>query len=595
MSNGVRVLFTATVTFAVACCDLAQAAPGRLVLHCDFEADAVGEPPPGWVSFTRGTRVDVAVAELAAGKCLRGAWAPSGGWVALTREFPAQSRVTIEFSFAFSPGRGRSLNVWSHEPGGRDASQFNLCIQRSKLMQYDGRTRTWEAISMAIKPSPGPAKPVWHRLRAVVDAKRPGIDYWLSRPGRRELPAEPTATLHAYRTNLPLAAIDFVSGTRIAKDAWYLIDDLTIRGGEDLPAPHDVAPAPEPFELWTGPAFPKDPSDVPFAPGVAHRTIHAATEDGYKFLHGAAIVHHQGVFYANWANSPVNENGPHETLQGRRSQDGCKTWSDVDVVGPGFEGPERHSHGVLFVHRGEVWTICARFGVGAAGRRFRGLAGEAFVLDEPTGRWQSRGIVMRNCWPYDEPVRMGNGSYITGGQDKDGLPVVAISRGGDFTRWDSVLIPYPPALGPSFAETTVWADGSRVMAVIRGGRGVAWVSVSNDCGRTWSKAQPSNLPMPRAKAYLGRLSTGQLYLLSNLRNRDTLVVSVGRPGEATLSRVWRIRHGKSGPPRFNGAAKGKQWSYPYGYEHDGKLYVVYSIGKEDCGLSIVPLAPLTGS
>ena len=89
--------------------------------------------------------------------------------------------------------------------------------------------------------------------------------------------------------------------------------------------------------------------EIPFVPGVQHQTIHRATADGYKFLHGAAIVHHKGVLYANWANSPTNENGPHETLQGRRSTDGGKTWSDVEVIGPGFGGDERHSHGVLFV------------------------------------------------------------------------------------------------------------------------------------------------------------------------------------------------------------------------------------------------------
>ncbi len=154
-------------------------------------------------------------------------------------------------------------------------------------------------------------------------------------------------------------------------------------------------------------------------------------------------------------------------------------------------------------------------------------------------------------------------------------------------------IPYERRLKPSYAETTVWSEDDRVIAVIRGGAGVAWVSISEDCGRTWSKARPSNLPMPRAKAYLGKLSTGQLYLLSNLQNRDTLVVSVSRPGEQTLSQMWRIRHGESVPPRFPGAAKGKQWSYPYGYEHDGKLYVVYSIGKEECGLSVLPIESLT--
>jgi hypothetical protein len=249
---------------------------------------------------------------------------------------------------------------------------------------------------------------------------------------------------------------------------------------------------------------------------------------------------------------------------------------------------------VLFVHKGELWTICARFGVGTPGRRFTGLRAEAFVLDEKTDRWKSRGIVMNNCWPYDQPVRMANGNFITGGQDKDGLPVVAISHGDKLTKWDSVPIPYDRRLKPGFAETTVCSDGDRVIAVIRGGGGVAWVSTSDDDGRNWSIARPSNLPMPRAKAYLGRLRTGQIYLVSNLVNRDTLVISVSRPGEQTLSRMWRIRHGKSIPPRFAGAAKAKQWSYPYAFEHDEKLYVVYSVGKEECGLSILPIESLTG-
>lgn len=150
----------------------------------------------------------------------------SGGLTALSREFTSpQQRVVIEFSFAFSSGSGRSLNVWTHEPNGRDASQLNLCIQGGALMQFDGRTRTWEEITRNIHPTLDSVKPVWHRLRAIVDAHESSIDFWVSKPHSRELPDQPI-TRATYRTNLPIGAIDLVSGKRIASRAWYLLDDL---------------------------------------------------------------------------------------------------------------------------------------------------------------------------------------------------------------------------------------------------------------------------------------------------------------------------------------------------------------------------------
>lgn len=562
----------------------------------DFEGATVGERPDDWKVFTAGTSPGILVVAGGPGdskKCLRGERSPSSKLTALSRPLTKpQQRVLIEFSFAFSRSSQRVFHIWSSESDATDAGRLNLCVQNGALMQFDGRTRSWDIVSRNVKPSENIDQPVWHRLQAIVGTSEEGITFRLSKPGSTDLPEEATATRHGYRMTDSIGEIALVSGQRIASDAWYLIDDLEVKGGIDLPAPEKVEPLPEPHELWTGPPIPVDVRKIPFVPGIVHRTIHTPKADGYRFLHGAAIVHHQGTFYANWANSPTNENGPHETLQGKRSTDGGVTWSPLEVIGPGFDGPERHSHGVLFEHQNELWTICARFGSGVSGRRFDGLQAEAFVLNPDSNRWDSRGIVMNNCWPYDEPVRMANGNLITGGQDRDGLPVVAISHGDDVTRWGSVLIPYDRRLAPSFAETTVQTDGKSVMAIIRGGSNVAWVSTSTDFGRTWSTAGPSNLPMPRAKAYFGRLSTGQFYLISNLKNRDTLVISVGLPGQMTFQKMWRIRHGKSMAPRFPGAAKSKQWSYPYGYEHDGRLYIVYSIGKEECGLSVLDIAQL---
>jgi len=564
----------------------------EVVYQSAFEQLEDAESPAGWASFSKNSTPNISGHHHA----LLGKRSSFGGLVALSKWFETpREQLSIEFSLAVSANKGRTFHIWTQEPNGKDASQFNLCVQNGKLQQFDGRTRTWRTVPVEIKPSSSVDQPVWHRIRAVMKHDARGVDLWVSKPGSLTLPEKPTATVAAYRIDQTFGGISLVSGTRIADGAWYLVDDIVVLAGDEVPEPGKVDPLPDSYQLWAGPKFPTDPTEIPFAAGIEHRIVHRPSADDHKFLHGAAIVEHDGVFYANWANSPTNENGPQETLRGKRSNDGGKTWSGLEVIGAGFEGADRHSHGVLFVHQDRVWTICARFGVGEKAKRFPGLKGEAFVLNPESDKWESQGIVMENCWPYDQIVQMENGNFITGGQDKDGLPVVAISHSDDLTKWDSIRLPYHPDMKPSFAETTIWADGSKVMAVIRGGGGVAWVSVSENYGKTWSTAQPSNYPMPRAKAYLGKLSTGQLYLVSNFKNRDTLVISTGQPGELTLNRMWRLRHGKSDAPRFEGFAKSKQWSYPYAYEHDGKLYVVYSIGKEKCGLTVVPLDSIAHS
>jgi len=573
----------AVIVFLAAC-------PGGLLaadlVNEDFDAHPVGHPPPGWRRFL-GSRPSAAVVAGglgAAGKCLRVARSAGGGLVAINVAWPKpQDRLLVEFSFAFSPGAGRSLNVWSHEPRSRDGAQINIAIQTGRLQQYDGRTRTWRSFTDKIKPSPDAKKPIWHRLRIVAGRKTPAIDFYLSAPGSSKLPDKPTATMHAYRGALPFASLSFASGQRIARGSWYLIDDLVVRGGAGAPdVQGKVAPAPakpKPLTLWTGkPIGPVD--KIPDARDISHVTVHQAVKGDHQFLHGASIVHHQGELIVNWANSPVDENSPGEIVRARRSTDGGKTWSKLETVAPGFKGPERHSHGPFLSRGRRLWTFVGRFGKGAKAKRFRGLAGEAFVFDEKTRRWGSRGVVIADLWPCCEPIRLSDGNWLQTGMDRDGYPGVAISRGDDLTQWKTIKIPVPPDIRGriSYGETTAWADGRNLTAVIRGRTGRALISTSDDSGKTWTPARDSDYPMAAAKPYAGVLSTKQRYLITNMTNRNTLVIAVSQPAAKTLCRIWRIRHGRSRQPLYRGRAKSPQWSYPYACEHDGKLYVVYSIG-----------------
>ena len=150
-------LRTARLTFVALLLIANDLQADKVVLDAGgFEAETIGESPAKWLAFPAKRKPSVVVVGVGDGsrQSIRGQRSESAGLTALSRDFTSpQRRVMIEFSFAFSAGGGRSLNLWTHEPNGRDASQFNLCIQGGALLQFDGRTRTWEEITRNIQPT----------------------------------------------------------------------------------------------------------------------------------------------------------------------------------------------------------------------------------------------------------------------------------------------------------------------------------------------------------------------------------------------------------------------------------------------------------
>jgi len=196
---------------------------------------------------------------------------------------------------------------------------------------------------------------------------------------------------------------------------------------------------------------------------------------------------------------------------------------------------------------------------------------------------------------------MANGSYIMGGLVVDDAwpnakAAVAVSDGDNVLHWKPVVIPTGSGLGKYWGETALIVEPERITALVRyGDKPIALTSSSTDHGQTWTTLEDTNLPNANSKLYAGILSTDQWYVILNLENRNTLAIAVGNPGEQGFSRMWAIRTGASHEPRWPGRGKHPQWSYPYAIERDGKLYVGYAVSKEDCGLSILPVAALAGN
>lgn len=350
--------------------------------------------------------------------------------------------------------------------------------------------------------------------------------------------------------------------------------------------------------LWDeGVPFPRR-EDLSFPQGATDVMVHRSGADGYDFLHDAAIAQHKGTLFAAWYNCPQGEMVGESLIRGRRSQDGGRTWSGVEVI-----ARDRKKQGIMYVpvamlsHRGTLYAFVTNM----KGGPDLVHACEAFVLDEKANAWTSRGFIAGPFLPNCAPQRLADGNFIMAGRmaDKPGrtptIPAVAISRGENLTEpWSLVrllptgtlangqLIPLP--------ETTVLVNGRDITSLVRREKANSLAFFSHDHGRTWSGPCEHNFPIASSKIYSGTLSTGQHYLLCNLpssRGRDLLVIAVGRPGQKVLSKLWKVRDGYS-----KALKSGPEWSYPCAIEFDGKLGVVYTSEKHHCVLTTIPVKSL---
>ncbi|MDD4565889.1 MAG: sialidase family protein [Eubacteriales bacterium] len=368
------------------------------------------------------------------------------------------------------------------------------------------------------------------------------------------------------------------------------------------------------FSVW-------DPS-VPFPSShtmqdvdiITNVTVERTKAEGCRFLHEVAIAWHKDRCYICWANHSELEpssNRDNLFIRGCCSDDGIH-WSNPEKwVEPPALGAESYNHPVLFSCNDKLYGFFVGWREGNEtnySNKFNEYPiTEIFVLEEDTGKWQSSKACIPDFVPLGNPILMPDGNWIISGEHYFYDAAVAISKGNDFTEWELIDIPKSNEFELLFPETAVVVQKDRLIAVCRpqssyhGSYKTAPVSQSNNWGRSWMPISLSNFPLDTSKPFSGWLSTGQNYLITNdLEDGRTLLsIAVTERDGGLFKRIFKIRH-QSWPARrlFGGFGDHSyvgyptEWSYPSAVEHNGNLYVVYSQGKEDCVLSIIPLEAL---
>jgi predicted neuraminidase len=463
--------------------------------------------------------------------------------------------------------------------------EWGLMLDRDNRFRFYVSQKGWKTIAAQTVPQAGH----WYHL-AVTVGRGQGCLYL---NGKQEGSGPLVPSILA--TEAPLTIGGVQDGARVTQTFIGALDEVALYRGvltpaeiralaERQPAPHKLESI-VPVQLWGGGAVPKS-AELSALEGVDFHVIkaHEPAKDGYPWLHGVGLAWHQGKLYASFGHNKGAENTATEEARGRVSADGGKTWGDVFTIDTGTEAPDLAiSHGVFLSHGGALWAFHGAF-YGRMGR----IHTRAYQLDEATGKWQPKGVVVEGgFWALNQPVKMGDGNWLMAGicagvfSEKNVNPAaVAISHGDDFTKWDLVSIPASKGL-KMWGESAVMVDGPRVTNIARyGAKALALVAESADYGRTWTASASGNLPMATSKPCAGLLSNGQRYLVCTTTadtggRRNPLTIAVSKPGEKLLSKIFVIRPAMfpAGPGESNERAS---LSYPCATEHDGKLYVGYS-------------------
>lgn len=329
-----------------------------------------------------------------------------------------------------------------------------------------------------------------------------------------------------------------------------------------------------------------DPFTLSLSDAIQTYEVHAPTVDN-AFLHEAAIISYHGMLFASWYNNAQHELHGRTPIRGRRSSDGGKTWSEIEVIADDPTGK------ILFCP--PVYGICDD----KLYLLLNEMVGPDLIHALDLYIYDEESDTFRFLWSRPLPFKINtnvitlpNGHLMLPGRiaKLDGFPntpAVLLSDNGKIdAEWRLVNIApdgnlpngtklVHPELCAILHENTVFMfsrDDENLVPL---------VYISHDLCETWSELHTHDIPFSNSKIYSGTLSDGRHYLIGNLQpDRRKLAIFFSESGEMRFTKGYLLQDNCSFDD-YNGC----QWSYPVAYEADGQLYVIYSAESDAFGKS----------
>ncbi len=304
-------------------------------------------------------------------------------------------------------------------------------------------------------------------------------------------------------------------------------------------------------------------------------------DEKFGYLHEAAIIEYKGVLYASWYNCPKYELEGYTPICGKRSYDGGKTWSTLEILAD--DKTER------IIYCPPVYGICDDklymfVNQMVAPDWIHSL--DLYILNTQNGKFEL-------CWSKPIPFKLNtnvvalpNGKLMLPGRvgELDGFPntpAVLISDSGKIDgEWRMVKIAKDGNLAREkklvHPEISVFCAQDILYMFCRNDLSrVPLVYISKDFGETWSAVHSHDIPYISSKIYCGDLKDGRHYMICNTDklNRSKMVVYFTADQTKEIQKELVLFD--------NQTEIGATCHYPAAYEFNKKLYIIATVGYEN--------------
>ncbi|HEY4356747.1 MAG TPA: exo-alpha-sialidase [Acidobacteriaceae bacterium] len=344
--------------------------------------------------------------------------------------------------------------------------------------------------------------------------------------------------------------------------------------------------------LLADPAQLANPASLPLIPSTYSVAFRGKPGESGFNLH-SYLYFYQGQFWLMWSSSKEREEAPDQHLLYATSKDG-HAWSEAKVLvadPDGAEGPQRWIARGMFEENGHLYALGALIASADYKQQGQGVVwnGLQLVRFVWTGKaWKRDSVFAQNCMNNFPPARV-QGRYVM--PCRDDHMALKIATGTGNGQWNFFAIDATAPFNKMDEPTLLPLPDGTLELIIRDGSHAGYLlrSLSTDHGSTWTKPVHTNYPDATSKNFAMRLSNGEFVLLNNpnQKKRDPLAISVSQDGW-TFEQPRALRAGQ----QMEDPTKTWTFQYPHAMEHNGSLWVAYSINKRDIEVSETKMSDL---